>query len=140
MAQFTRLSPATILVVENEALVRLELADRLARSGMTVLVASDADEAIVLLDTHPEIEVLFTDIRMPGSIDGVRLAHHVRDRWPPVKIIVASGMTDAALRELPQGSLFLSKPYAPEALAGALAQVMSGSGPGLAAPPASLRA
>jgi CheY-like chemotaxis protein len=140
MAQFSRLTPATILVVENEALVRLELADRLARSGLTVLVASDADEAIVLLDAHPEIEVLFTDIRMPGSMDGVRLAHHVRDRWPPVKIIVASGMTDAARRDLPHGSLFLRKPYAPEVLAGALAQMMTGSGPGLADPPASLRA
>jgi CheY-like chemotaxis protein len=140
MAQFARLIPATILVVENEALVRLELADRLARSGLIVLVASNADEAIVLLDAHPEIEVLFTDVKMPGSMDGVRLAHHVRGRWPPVKIIVASGMMDAGLRDLPPGSLFLGKPYAPEALADALAQMMTGSGPGLANPPASLRA
>jgi CheY-like chemotaxis protein len=140
MAQFARLSPATILVVENEALVRLELADRLASSGLTVLVASNADEAIVLLDAHPEIEVLFTDVRMPGSMDGVRLARHVRDRWPPVKIIVASGMMGAELRDLPPGSLFLSKPYAPEALAAAMANVMAGNGAGLADPPASLRA
>jgi two-component system, response regulator PdtaR len=140
MAQFSRLIPATILVVENEALVRLELAERLAGSGLTVLVASNADEAIELLDAHPEIEVVFTDVRMPGSMDGIRLAHHVRGRWPPVKIIVASGMAGAHLRDLPGGSLFLSKPYAPEALADALAQLMMGSGPDLASPKTSLRA
>jgi len=140
MAQFARLNPATILVVENEALVRLELTDRLARSGLIVLVASDADEAIDLLDVHPEIEVLFTDVTMPGSMDGIRLAHHVRGRWPPVKIIVASGRIGSHLDDLPSGSLFLSKPYAPEALTVALAQLMTGNGPGLADPPASLRA
>jgi CheY-like chemotaxis protein len=140
MAQFARLIPATIVVVENEALVRLELADRLAKLGFIVLVASDADEAIALLDTHPEVEVLFTDVTMPGSMDGIRLAHHVRDRWPPVKIIVASGMLGAELRDLPGGSLFLSKPYAPESLADALAQTMMGSGPDLVSPQTSLRA
>jgi CheY-like chemotaxis protein len=138
MARFARLTPATILVVENEALVRLELADRLARPGLIVLIAADADEAIELLDAHPEVEVLFTDVRMPGSMDGIRLAHHVRGRWPPVKIIVTSGI-DAELNDLPGGSLFLSKPYAPESLDHALAQMIS-SGPGVGSPPASLRA
>jgi len=140
MVRFSRPTPTTILVVENEALVRLELADRLGDSGLIVLVASNADEAIALLDAHREIEVLFTDVTMPGSMDGIRLAHHVRDRWPPVKIIVASGKIGAELCDLPDGSLFLTKPYAPEELALALAQVMSGNGPGLADPPASLRA
>jgi CheY-like chemotaxis protein len=140
MAQSARLTPATILVVENEAIVRLELVDRLAEMGFVVLVAGDADEAIALLDTHPEIEVMFTDIKMPGSMDGLRLAHHVRGRWPPVRIIVASGRTGTELSELPRDSLFLAKPYAPETLAGALAQVMSSRGPGLAGPRASLRA
>jgi CheY-like chemotaxis protein len=124
MAQSARLKAATILVVENEAIVRSEVADRLSRQGLVVLTASDADEAIALLDTHPEIEVLFTDIRMPGSMDGIRLAHHVRHRWPPVKIIVASGRIETLLEELPPGSVFLAKPYAPETLAGALAHIM----------------
>jgi two-component system, response regulator PdtaR len=140
MAQFARLNPATILVVENEALVRLEVGDRLAGLGFIVLAASNADEAIALLDVHPEIEVLFTDVTMPGSMDGVRLAHHVRGRWPPVKIIVASGRLDAALRELPSGSFFLRKPYAPEALADALAQMTLGRGPDLSSPQTSRRA
>ena len=139
MARSHHLMPTTVLVVENEALVRLEVADRLAQLGLIVLAASDADEAITLLDTHPEIEVLFTDIRMPGSMDGIRLAHHVRDRWPPVRIIVASGMIETELSQLPAGSIFLAKPYGPETLAGALAHLMNG-GPRLTGPQASLRA
>jgi hypothetical protein len=72
-------------------------------------------------------------------MDGVRLAHHVRDRWPPVRIIVASGMIETELSELPDDSIFLAKPYAPDSLAGALAQLMNG-GPRLAGPQTRLRA
>lgn len=82
MAQSASLYPATILIVENEAIVRMELAAQLTALGLKVLVAGDADEAIDLLDAHAEIELLLTDVTMPGSMDGVRLAHHVRKRWP----------------------------------------------------------
>ena len=112
MAQFARLTPVTILVVENEAIVLLEFADWLTDNGLTVLTASDADEAITLLDAHPEIEVLMTDINMPGSMDGIRLAHHVRGRWPPLKIVVVSGRLQTQLSELPDGSVFVPKPVA----------------------------
>jgi len=121
--------PMTVLIVENEALVRLELVSRLAEIGLTPLAASDADEAIALLDSHPEIELLLTDITMPsGSMDGVRLAHHVRDRWPPVKIIVVSGLIDTDPADLPRDSIFLTKPCRPEILMDALARMTSGSG------------
>ena len=93
------------------------------------MAADDADEAVVLLETHPEIRVLFTDIKMPGSMDGVRLAHQARRRWPPIKIIVASGMIDTDLTTLPDDSIFLSRPYPPEDLAGALAQLVHGGRP-----------
>jgi two-component system, response regulator PdtaR len=129
MAQSARLKPATILVVENEAIVRLELADWLADLGLLVLEAQDADEAITLLDAHPEIEFLMTDIRMPGSMDGVRLAHHVRGRWPPVKIIVVSGMVETQLSELPHASIFVSKPYDHQMLSQALGRFTTGSQP-----------
>jgi CheY-like chemotaxis protein len=119
-----RMTQTTVLIVENEALVRKELAVRLADMGLIVLVASDADEAIALLDSYPEIEVMFTDIRMPGTMDGVRLAHHVRHRWPPIRIIVASGLINTRLCELPVGSIFLSKPYAPDTLVEALTQMI----------------
>jgi YesN/AraC family two-component response regulator len=128
MAQSARLKPATILIVENEAIVRLELAARLTDLSLIVLSACNADEAIALLDAHPEIEVLLTDIKMPGSMDGVRLAHHVRDRWPPVKIIVTSGFVDAAHFGLPLGSLFMAKPYDSQTLKLTLARLMAGLG------------
>jgi len=128
MTRFASHKPATVLIVESEAVVRLELSGRLSQMGLLVLVASDADEAIALLDSNPNIEVMFTDITMSGSMDGIRLAHHVRDRWPPVKIIVASGMIGTQLSDLPSDSIFLPKPYAPEALAGALSQMITGGG------------
>lgn len=74
--------------------------------GLTVLTANDADEAIQILDSHPEIELLLTETRIPGGcMDGVQLAHHVRARWPPLTIIVMSGLTDTELSDLPLDSL-----------------------------------
>ena len=129
MPVFIPKEPTTVLIVENEAILRMELTDRLAAMGLTVLSAAGADEAIALLDAHPEITVLMTDVKMPGSMDGARLARHARDRWPPLKIIVASGMPDAALADLPIGALVLPKPFWPEALSDALDQVINGGAP-----------
>jgi CheY-like chemotaxis protein len=110
MEQLARLRPATILVVENEAIVLMELADWLADVGLTVLTAISADEAVDLLKTHPEIGLLMTDITMPGSMDGVELAHLAHEGWPLVKIIVTSGRMDPHPDELPTGSVFVPKP------------------------------
>ena len=140
MAQSTPFQPTTVLIVENEAMVRLELVGRLTLMGFTALAASDAAEAIVLLDTYPQIEILLTDIKMPGSMDGVRLAHHVRDRWPPVRILVVSGLLDFPPSQLPEGSIFLSKPCSPENMAAALALILKGADPRLPDLPANLRA
>lgn len=135
MPQFARLKPATVLIVENEVLIRLELMDRLLEAGLAVFTAADADEAISALDTHSEIEILLTDIKMPGSMDGLRLAHHVRHRWPPVRIIVVSGLAETLLNDLPLDSIFLSKPHAPQVLHDALARMIAG-GPRAAGPAA----
>jgi two-component system, response regulator PdtaR len=126
MARSHSKTPTTVLIVEDEAILRLELTGRLTEMGFTVLSADQADEAVIMLETHPEIRVLFTDIRMPGQMDGVRLANHARQRWPPLKIIVTSGLIDTDLMTLPDDSIFLSKPYPPEDLAGALAQLAQG--------------
>jgi CheY-like chemotaxis protein len=135
MPTLDRATPTTVLIVENEALVCLELVSRLAEMGLSTLVASNADEAIDLLDSHPEIEVLLTDVRMPrGSMDGVRLAHHVRDRWPPVKIIVVSGDFEIEPSDLPPDSLFLTKPCNPDVLMDALAHMINGRGAGRPSP------
>ncbi|HEV7283761.1 MAG TPA: response regulator, partial [Kaistia sp.] len=83
--------PPVILVVEDEGLVRMAAADDLVEAGFKVIEAANADQAIQMLETHPEITILFTDIDMPGSMDGIRLAHAVRERWPPVKLVLVSG-------------------------------------------------
>jgi CheY-like chemotaxis protein len=101
----------TVIVVEDEAIVRMDIAMSLQDKGFMVLEASNADEAIGLLDAHPEIRLMFTDIDMPGSMDGLKLAKAVRDRWPPVKIIIASGHRELRDDLLPIEGKFFSKPY-----------------------------
>jgi two-component system, response regulator PdtaR len=106
-------SRETVLVVEDEALILFTIGDELRQAGYRVLEAQDAEEAILLLEAHSEIRVVFTDVDMPGSMDGLRLAAMVRNRWPPVHIIVTSGKRAPPLSDLPGGSQFLSKPYSP---------------------------
>jgi len=129
MPRSVQSKPTTVLIVEDEAIVRLELTTQLNEMGYIALAAGDADQAIALLDRHPEISILVTDIRMPGSMDGLRLAHHVRHRWPPIRIIVVSGLLDTELSQLPVDSIFLSKPNAPEDLAQALLYMTGGANP-----------
>lgn len=100
-----------ILIVEDEPLVRLAALDTAENAGYSVLEACDADEAIILLELHPEIRIVFTDIEMPGSIDGMKLAAFIRNRWPPVKIIITSGRVLAKSETLPEHAVFLPKPY-----------------------------
>lgn len=100
-----------VLVVEDEFLVRLEIVDRLTDAGYQVFEASNADDAVALLETNADIRILFTDIDMPGSMDGLKLAAAVRDRWPPIKIVVTSGHRTVEITDLPDGSVFFSKPY-----------------------------
>lgn len=81
------------------------------REGFVVFEAANADDAIAILEAHPEIRLVFTDIEMPGSMDGLKLAQYVSDRWPPIKLIVASGKVPRDKAQLPEGGLFFSKPY-----------------------------
>ena len=80
-------------------------------AGFDVYEAASADAAIALLELHDEIRLIFTDIDMPGSMDGLKLAHYVRRRWPPVKIIITSGQVSVDEESLPVGAVFLPKPY-----------------------------
>lgn len=91
----------------------MDLVDFFGREGFDVFEASSADEAIVILAANPVIEIVLTDVQMPGSMDGVRLAHFVRDRWPPTLLIVASGARPIEPSELPPRSTFIAKPFAP---------------------------
>jgi two-component system, response regulator PdtaR len=106
----TRLSPA-ILIVEDEFLLRMDSAEVIENAGFEVIQAANADEAIAILTERPNIHVVFTDIQMPGSMDGLKLARFVRDRWPPIKILATSGLVRVKDDESPAGSVFLPKPY-----------------------------
>jgi CheY-like chemotaxis protein len=101
----------TVLVVEDEFLIRMDIVAFLEDEGFKVQEASNADEAIALLAASPDIKVLFTDIDMPGTMDGLKLAAAVRDRWPPVRIIVTSGHRQLSDELLPVHGRFFSKPY-----------------------------
>ncbi|KJC60202.1 chemotaxis protein CheY [Bradyrhizobium sp. LTSPM299] len=109
-----------ILIVEDEFLLRLDSAETIGNAGFEVVQAANADEAIAILKSRPDIRVVFTDIQMPGSMDGLKLARFVRDRWPPIKIIATSGRVVAGDNDLPAGSLFLPKPYRGAELVAAL--------------------
>jgi len=100
-----------VLVVEDEPITRMDVVDQLEEGGFKVFEAPDADRAIKILEANPAIRVLFTDVDMPGSMDGLKLAAAVRDRWPPIRIVVASGLRKVNLDALPDDSRFFSKPY-----------------------------
>ena len=105
------ISTISVLVVEDEALVRMDVSDRLSEDGFEVYEAATADDAIRLLEAHSDIQILFTDIDMPGTMDGLKLSAYVRDRWPPVRIVVTSGHRKVDVVDLPDGGVFYSKPY-----------------------------
>ncbi|PZM10058.1 response regulator [Rhizobium tubonense] len=104
-------SGITVLVVEDEILIRMDIVEFLQDEGFIVHEASNADDAIAILIANSDIGVLFTDIDMPGSMDGLKLAAAVRDRWPPVKIIVTSGHRHLSDALLPVQGKFFAKPY-----------------------------
>ena len=91
-----------VLIVEDELLLRINAADMIAAAGFEVVEAANADDAIEILESRRDITVVFTDIQMPGSMDGLKLARAVRGRWPPIKIVATSGLVDVGEKDLPQ--------------------------------------
>lgn len=100
-----------VLVVEDESLIRMNSVDMIRDLGFEVIEAVDADQAVCLLESVPGIGVVFTDVQMPGSMDGLLLAALVRDRWPPVALLIASGRERPSVADMPIGARFLPKPY-----------------------------
>lgn len=110
-----------VLVVEDESFLRAMAVELAEEAGFAVVEAANADEAIAILERRNDIRIVFTDIDMPnGSMDGLKLAAAVRDRWPPVHIMVVSGHYAASQEELPAGSLFFPKPYQRDAVVAAM--------------------
>ena len=117
-----------VLIVEDEPLLRVLAVEAVEEAGFVALEAANADEAVLLLESRPDIRLLFTDINMPGSMDGLKLAHAVRNRWPPIKILVVSGAVAPKPSELPLNCGFLGKPYEAAAMVAELRSLVAASG------------
>jgi CheY-like chemotaxis protein len=102
---------AIVLIVEDEPIARMFAADVVKKAGFKVLEAGNADEAVRILESRTDIRIVFTDIDMPGSMDGLKLAAAIRGRWPPIEIVITSGHRNVSLSELPERSIFFPKPY-----------------------------
>ena len=102
--------PSVVLVVEDEMLLRMRAVDMVEDAGFTSVEAVGADEAVAILESRSDIALLFTDIQMPGGMDGLRLAHAVHERWPPIKIILVSGQLQRENIDIPADSRFFGKP------------------------------
>ncbi len=110
------------LIVEDDTLLMMDAMDLAEDAGLVSFGARNAAEAIRLLEAHPSIRILFTDVHMSGSMDGLRLAATVRDRWPHVRIMITSGVREPKADELPDDSLFFAKPYRPTAIVRAMSE------------------
>ncbi len=119
---------AVVLVVEDDPLIRMGAVDLVEAAGYIALAARDADEAIAILESRADIDLVFTDVQMPGTMDGIKLAHYIRERWPPVRIMVASGAAILEESSLPEGSLFFSKPYNDTAITDTMARMLAADG------------
>jgi CheY-like chemotaxis protein len=112
MGQSTIEDPPVVLLVEDELLVRMTAADTLEEAGFHVLEAADADIAMAVLEARSaEVQVLFTDVHMPGSMDGMELAEQVHARWPHVRLLISSGYAQPQSDEIPDHGRFVPKPY-----------------------------
>jgi CheY-like chemotaxis protein len=105
------MSVALVLVVEDEPLLRMLAISLLKEAGFETLEAGSADEAIVLLETRNDIRLVFPDINLPGSMNGLQLAHAIRHRWPPIELLLTSGHVRVGDEDMPDRGKFLGKPY-----------------------------
>jgi CheY-like chemotaxis protein len=102
--------PHVVLVVEDEMMLRMKVVDMVEDAGYIPVEAVDADEAMTILQSRSDIALLLTDVQMPGSMNGLQLAHAVHERWPPIKIILASGQLKLSGSDIPLDSRFFGKP------------------------------
>jgi CheY-like chemotaxis protein len=100
-----------VLVVEDTALIRVLAVELLEEAGFETIEAESADEAIAILQKRRDVHLVLTDVHMPGTMDGIKLSHYIRDRWPPVLLVVASGKAIIEESQLPAGARFFTKPY-----------------------------
>lgn len=104
-------SGRAVLIVEDEPLLLMLAVDIVEEAGLAALEAHDADEALDILEQRGDIGIVFTDVNMPGSMSGTELASRIRDRWPPIQLLVTSGKRHVDAGQLPAGAVFIAKPY-----------------------------
>ena len=110
MGQAAPIKPV-VLVVEDEPLLRLMAMDVIEDGGFEVVSVADAAEAVRILEVRLDIRIVFTDIDMPGGMDGIRLATLIRERWPPIEIVVTSSHVPISRAQMPVRGVFMPKPY-----------------------------
>jgi CheY-like chemotaxis protein len=114
----------TVLVVEDESLVRLDAAEGLREAGFDVVEAADASEALEAVERREDICAIFTDIDMPGGMDGLELARRVSRSRPLMRLILTSGAVRVDARDIPEHGAFLSKPYSTDAVASTIRRLL----------------
>ncbi len=114
-----------VLVVEDEGIVRLDAAEGLRDAGFEVVEAADANEALDAVEAREDIGLLFTDIDMPGGMNGLELARRVHSRRPRMRLLLTSGATRIDARDIPDAGAFLRKPYSPEAVASTIRRMLA---------------
>jgi CheY-like chemotaxis protein len=112
-----------VLVVEDEPLLLLDACDMVYSAGLEPVQATNADEAIQILEKRDDVRIVFTDVDMPGSMDGIKLALFVRGRWPPIEFLVVSCVREIRRDDLPKGSRFFAKPYDPRTVVKTLVEM-----------------
>lgn len=118
------ISQPIALVVDDEPLIRMDTGDILCDAGFHVVEARTADEAFAFLERHPSLRLVFTDVQMPGHLDGFQLAKLVVERWPHVSVIVASGAVRPVPGDLPPQAKFIDKPFTPQLVLETVQQTM----------------
>ncbi len=115
----------TVLVVEDEGLVRLDAAETLRDAGFAVLEAANAEQALAVVARGADFDVLFTDINMPGRMDGLELARRVNRLKPGVRLLLTSGKVRPSGGEIPTAGAFIPKPYSPDAVTRAVSRMLA---------------
>ena len=124
MTQIPSADHPTILVAEDDVLLRLHATDLLEENGYTVLEANSAEEALKVMETRKDVRLLFTDIQMPPGIDGLELARQVHRRWPKVLLVITSGQMQPTKAEIADDGQFIRKPYRAQELLGKIDAVL----------------
>jgi CheY-like chemotaxis protein len=113
-----------VLVVEDEPFVRMIATEGLEDAGFEVIEAASADDALRILNSRDDVGVLFTDVNMPGSCDGVELARLVHERWPALRIVITSGRDRPPVGEIPDDGRFVAKPFRTDEVSGVIAELI----------------